>query len=261
MHPIEQLRYVARAGALDASALALEAAEALAALAAEPRALVPACRRLLEFHPRVGPLWWVCAAVLGATDPAAAAEEAANLLVEDPTADELAGALPAGSSIVGDCSTPVVSALAGRPDLDARLVGTALELRGALREIGQGAQGGAEVVGFSPDEVATAARGATLAVIGAEAAGPAGALVAPPAAALAAASAAAAVPLWVVCGVGRVLPGALFDALVARLDAAAIVPSGAWRRCVGPDGLAEPAVALRAAGSFAPPELLYRPGV
>ena len=66
MHPIERLRHVARAGDMDASLLAEEAAIALGGLAFEPRALVPATRRLLEFHPSCAPLWWVCAELLAA---------------------------------------------------------------------------------------------------------------------------------------------------------------------------------------------------
>lgn len=86
MHPIERLRWVARATWAPAADLAAEAAWALSDLAAcEPRAVLPACRRLLERRPQSAPLWWVAAEVLAASDPLEAAERCAELLDEDPT--------------------------------------------------------------------------------------------------------------------------------------------------------------------------------
>lgn len=259
MHPIEQLRYVARAGGVDALALALEAADALGALASEPRALVPACRRLLEFHPTAGPLWWLCGEVLASSDPARAAQRAAEQLVEDATGAELAGELPPGALVAGACSPAIVEALAARPDVHARLVGGPLELRPALREIAHGAGGGAEVVAWAPEEAARALAGASVAVVEAEAAGPEGAVLSSPATTLVAEARRSGVELWLVCGVGRVLPGPLFAALAAGVEPAGIVPADAWRTVIGPDGAADARTALRAADQTVPSELLYRP--
>ena len=101
MHPIERLRYVARAGWAGPAALGAEAAYALADLADhEPAAVVPACRRLLERNPSCGPLWWVAARMCSAGDPGAEAERCAEELDDDPTAEVLADALPAGSRVV-----------------------------------------------------------------------------------------------------------------------------------------------------------------
>ena len=47
MHPIERLRYVARAAGEGPGLLAGEAAGALAAFADDPQGLVTACRRLV----------------------------------------------------------------------------------------------------------------------------------------------------------------------------------------------------------------------
>jgi hypothetical protein len=86
VHPIERLRYVARADWAPPEALASEAAWALADLVQyEPPAAVPACRRLLQRHPGCGPLWWVAARVLSAGDPVAEAERCALELDTDPT--------------------------------------------------------------------------------------------------------------------------------------------------------------------------------
>ena len=78
MHPIEHLRYVARATGADPALVASEAAAALAQMAAmDPAGLVPACRRLVERHLTSGPVWWLSARILGADDQRRAAREAA----------------------------------------------------------------------------------------------------------------------------------------------------------------------------------------
>ncbi len=90
MHPIERLRYVARAGWAAPAVLAAEAAWALGDLALhEESAVLPACRRLLDRHPGCGPLWWVAARILTAGDAAEEAERCADALESDPTSDLL----------------------------------------------------------------------------------------------------------------------------------------------------------------------------
>ncbi|HLF41797.1 MAG TPA: hypothetical protein VI854_10045, partial [Acidimicrobiia bacterium] len=121
MHPIERLRWVARAPEGEASLVAAEAAEALAAFADEPAGLVIACRRLIERRPACGPLWWLSARMLCALDPPLEAALIAAELERDPTATALAAELPGGAV-----------AVAGWPELAAR----ALRARG---------RGGAEV--------------------------------------------------------------------------------------------------------------------
>jgi hypothetical protein len=96
MHPIERLRYVARADWVPPALLASEAAWALSELAEhEGAAVLPACRRLLDRHPACGPLWWVAACILTAGDPIAEAERCADALEGDMTpellAEELSG--------------------------------------------------------------------------------------------------------------------------------------------------------------------------
>ncbi len=261
MHPIEQLRYIARSGDVDAASLAVEAAEALADLAREPRALVPACRRLLEFHPSAGPLWWVCAEILAAADPAAAARRSARLLVEDPSAEELAGELPGGARIAAACTPMITEALAARPDLRGALVGGVLALRHGLRAIGGGFNGGADMVGATPDEAPAACAGAVVVLLEPEAAGPSGVLLGSGSSTLARAAVAAGVPLWLVCGVGRILAEPLFAACAARAEDERVLPASAIARVVGPVGAAPGPEALAAGGSggAVPPELLYRP--
>src|SRR5215213_4877403 len=64
VHPIERLRYVARAGGLDLVELVQDAALALSGFADDPAALVTACRSLVDRHPAAGPVWWLAARVL-----------------------------------------------------------------------------------------------------------------------------------------------------------------------------------------------------
>ena len=99
MHPFERLRMAARAGAEDPGLVARQAASALAAIAGEPAALVTACRRLVDRQPTCGPVWWLAARMLAAADPANEAWRAADDLRHDPTVRALADALPDGAIV------------------------------------------------------------------------------------------------------------------------------------------------------------------
>src|SRR3954454_2096990 len=95
MHPMERLRYVARANGVDPSVLVRETAAALAAVAAEdPVGIVAGCRRLIERHVTTGPMWWLVARVLPASDPVAAAWAAADEIARDSTSQQMARCLP-----------------------------------------------------------------------------------------------------------------------------------------------------------------------
>jgi hypothetical protein len=101
VHPIERLRYVARAGWGAPDVLAAEAAWALADLAdREAPAVLPACRRLLDQHPGCGPMWWVAARIVTAGDPVAEGERCADALECDRTDELLDEALPTGARVV-----------------------------------------------------------------------------------------------------------------------------------------------------------------
>jgi hypothetical protein len=101
VHPIERLRYVARAGWGAPDVLAAEAAWALADLAVrEGPAVLPACRRLLDRHPGCGPMWWVAARIVTAGDPVGEAERCADALECDRTDELLDEALAPGARVV-----------------------------------------------------------------------------------------------------------------------------------------------------------------
>ncbi|MGD9996617.1 MAG: hypothetical protein AB7L17_08405 [Ilumatobacteraceae bacterium] len=215
MHPIERLRYVARASGGDQRILVRETAGAIRGLQFEPAGLVIACRRIVERHPTSGPLWWFCSSLLTSADPFRAASELAGEIENDPTPDHLFDAVP------DDATVCVV----GWPDL----VGDAVMRRGDVRVLAidaddegsafvrrlQRADIEAEVVPATG--VAAAAVAADLVLIEALAAGGDEVLV--PAVSRAAASVAycSEVPVWLVTGRGRRLPRPLFDAMLERV--------------------------------------------
>jgi hypothetical protein len=88
-------------------------------------------------------------------------------------------------------------------------------------------------------EVAAAARRCVLALLEATAVGPDSFVAATGSAALAAAAREGRCPVWLVAGVGRVLPGPLYEALLRRIPddpAFEIVPLAAVDDVAGPGG-------------------------
>src|SRR5438552_2777432 len=100
MHPIERLRYVARAEGAGPSLLVRESAEALAGFGNDPVGMVTACRRLVDRHASVGPVWWLAARVLAAGQQRVEAWRAAEDIEADPTPQVLAARLPDDATVV-----------------------------------------------------------------------------------------------------------------------------------------------------------------
>ncbi|MDG2907331.1 MAG: hypothetical protein P6D49_03420 [Acidimicrobiales bacterium] len=103
MHPMEHLRLVARSGAHPGGAVrsvAVEAGAALAPVAGRPGGLLTACRRLVARLPGDGPLLWLAATALAASDPPLALGGAVDRLRSDPTGERAAAALPDGAVVV-----------------------------------------------------------------------------------------------------------------------------------------------------------------
>src|SRR6185295_18532075 len=126
MLPFERLRALAR-HAGDDTELVLETADCLGDFGPDPTQLVTVCRRLLAHHPACGPLWWLCARVIAAPDPVAAARDASDRLMRDGTASRLASSLPFPHddpiAVLGWPET-TGAALAERPDLDVAVIRT-----------------------------------------------------------------------------------------------------------------------------------------
>lgn len=210
MHPVERLRSVSR-WAVDDDALAVEAAEALAAFSFDPAGLVVSCRRLLAHHIGNGPLWWLCARVLAAPDPAEACREVIARLDADRTADRLAASLPLQTrddEIVAVIGWPraVDRALAERADLAAVAVRTDVGDLTAMLRRRVASQSVRPVDAWMLPELAVSHL-----LVGASAIGAGRALV-PVGTRETIATARPEAGTWLIGGVGRVLPRRLYEA-------------------------------------------------
>lgn len=225
MHPIERLRFVARATGAPADEVVREAAGSLAGFASDPVSLVTACRRLVDRHAEVGPLWWLCARTLLAPDPADEAWRCQAAHHADPSVDELAHALPDGGRVVVvGWPERLGAALVPRGDLEVRVVDVDGDGPGFVRALERADVGAIDV---PTSGLAPAVASADLVLLETALIGP-DALVAVPGAWEAAAVAkAAGVPVWVLGGVGATMGPGLWSAALRRIEAGRTV---AWER-------------------------------
>jgi hypothetical protein len=260
MHPIERLRMVARSAGEGPALLAQEAAGALAAFAGDPAGLVTACRRLVDRQPTSGPIWWLAARVLAADDPTGEAWRAAEELSDDDTPSVLAAHLPEEATVcVVGRPELAEEALVRRGDLPVLVIDALGEGHGLARRLAR-AGNDAELVPESG--LGAAASAADLVLLEAVALGPSGFVAASGSRAAAAVARLAGKPVWVVAGVGRALPGPLWNALSRRLGPAEwdgdeeLVPIDLIDLVAGPVGPVDVASALKNPGCPPVPELL-----
>ena len=217
MHPIERLRYVARASGGDQRLLVRETAGALRGLGFDPAGLVVACRRIVERHPSSGPMWWLCASVLAAPDPYRCAAGLADDLEADPTPDVLVEALPDAATIcIVGWPDLIGEALLRRGDSTVLAIDTDDDGMGSaafVRRL-QRADVDAEIVPAAGLSAAVLA--SDLVVVEALAANETDLLATTGCRALASVAYCAEVPVWAVIGRGRCLPPALFEAMGQR---------------------------------------------
>jgi len=265
MHPMERLRMVARASGEDPGLLAREAAAALAGCADDPRALVMACRRLVDRQSASGPLWWLAARVVASPDPETEAWRSAEALRADPTPAVVAASLP----------DDVVLTVLGWPEQ----VTETLRIRGDARilvvdSLGDGVslvaaldRAGSEAVLVPESGIGAAVAASTLVLLDASAVGPGGFLAVTGSRAAAAVAYTEEIPVWVVAGVGRILPDRLWAAMVDRVTVLGdpwdadweVVPLELVTAVVGPDGPQLPAEALARADCPDAPEMTGGP--
>lgn len=245
MHPIEHLRYVARAQGADPTSLVEETAHALGSLHFDPSGLVVACRRIVERHPFTGALWWLCANVVTSAEPFEAVWELAEEIRRDRTGAELAAVLADEAVVV----------TIGNPDV----VGDGLIRRGDIRVLALDAGFSATSfirrmerydVDAAPVDAGVAGavvRTADIVLVEALAIDSARAVVPMGSSTIAAAAAAFDTEVWVVAGVGRRLPPGFLDAMTAKIDALAVdtdpwdlevevLPTSMFTHVVGPHG-------------------------
>lgn len=262
MHPIERLRYVARASGADQALLVRETAHALSAFRDDPGGLVAACRRIIDRHPTSGPLWWLCARVLTDPDGHRAAWEAAEEIEEDPTAGEVAFALPqdATACVVGWPET-AAAALVRRGDVEVLAVDVVGEAAGLVRRLHQA---GVDAEDVPASALGAAVSAADVVLLEAVALGPDAFVAVSGSLAAAAVGRHAGVPVWLVAGVGRRLPERMWAALSQRLTGGAdepweldeeIVPLAVVDQVWGPGGPSAPGAALLGTDCPVAPEL------
>lgn len=229
MHPIERLRFVARATDAPVDDVVREAAASLAGFAQDPVSLVTACRRLIDRHPANGAIWWLCARTLVAADPGDEAWRCHSEFHADPTLDELSHLLPAGAAVaVVGWPDRLAAAFSPRGDVQVRVIDVDGNGPGFVRML---ERLDVEAVDIAVSGIGPAVAGADLLVLEASAIGPTAALVEPGGWAAAAVARAGEVPVWLVGGCGRVVPAGLWPALESRLGGAATAP---WDRGVDP---------------------------
>jgi FAD/FMN-containing dehydrogenase len=207
VHPLEQLRYLARGWESGEEFPAQEAAAVLADLAGEnPASLLQACRRLIEYFPSAGAAWWLSARALSAPEPVEGIWVAADELANDPTSRLLSQDLPTGGAVaVPEPSSVVMAAQRRRRDVQ-------LQRRSA---------------------------GAYLCIVAARAAGPGSVLVGRHSASAIAAGARAGNDVWAVVERGALLPGPLWDQLVQRalpVTRMEVVEASAFSAVIGDQG-------------------------
>ena len=259
MHPIERLRYVARAGGLDLVELVQDAALALAGFSDDPAALVTACRSLVDRHPAAGPIWWLAARVLVAADPASEAWQVVEELEADDTARSVARHVPDGArTLVVGWPEVVVAGLRRRGDCRLLVV----DPEGAWsRSAGDLGRRGLLVEEVPEAGIGPAAADADLVLFEAQAIGDTGVVAVMGARAAAAVAVAAGTPVWAVAPVGRMLPAGLWRVVAQRVGDVAepwlepdeLVPLDLVSAVVRPGGLLLPADAAAVPdGPFAP---------
>jgi hypothetical protein len=266
VHPIERLRYVARSSGADQSVLVRETAHSLSTFRDDPAGMVMACRRMLARHVESGPLWWLTSRVCCAVDPIREAWAAAERFEEDRTARELALAIPDDVTVcVLGWPEIVADALPSRGDLEVLVVDVHGEGTGLVRRLRR-----ADVDAVDVPIAGLGAAAASSHVVLAEAsvAGPEAFIAVSGTRAAAATSRHAGGDVWLVAGVGRLLPAPIWEVIDTRREGDEepweakdeVVPMDLVSYVAGPDGVEATADALAKVDTPVAPEL-FREGV
>ncbi len=215
MHPIEHLRYVARATGADATLLTQEAASALSVFARDPHALLTGAKSLLAKQAAIGPVWWMCSHLLLDADARDATRRVIRELQDDPTPRSLDDALPEGSTVViSGWPDLTLYALVDRPDLHVLVIDVDGQGHSAVRRLDRH---DVDAEAVDPGHLAGAVAEADVAVVEAGALGASAGLTDVGGFSLAAVAKASATPAWLVAGVGRELPEPYWQEIVQRV--------------------------------------------
>jgi hypothetical protein len=253
--PAERLRAVTRRN-VDEDRLASEAAGALEGFASEPASLVVACRRVLAHHPAQGALWWVCARILAAAEPRTEAHVVANALDSDSTADRLGATLPIldEDEVVASIGWPQVVDEAFLERFDLLTVAVRVEGVDPARSLRMRlSDNNVRLVDMWDPILERTAR----LLVPAAAIGPERALV--PRGTADALATIKAQEVWLVGGVGRVLPARLYEMVRASVGESEDYEECSLQRfdrLAGPHGVERTAEAAARIDCPVPPELL-----
>ncbi|MGY9072554.1 MAG: hypothetical protein ACKVHU_06370 [Acidimicrobiales bacterium] len=264
MHPIERLRYVARAGDVDQALLVREAASALGSLGDDPGHLMVSSRRMVDRHQRAGAMWSLAARVLTSNDPMRSAWAFLDELDEDKTAIHVARSLPA-SARVCLIGWPDLAAeeLSRRGDVEVRVIDAYGEGAGLVRRL---EARNVDVVEVTLTGLGAAASTADVALVEAAVCGATGIIAAAGSLAVAATCRAGGGRVIAVVGAGRALPERMFEAARSSLDSEMpweddeeFVPMELIDAAVGPTGEMTVADLCGRADCQLAPELLRPP--
>jgi hypothetical protein len=261
MHPIERLRYVARASGVPQRVIVQETASALASFGSDPQGLVTACRRIVSRQPTSGPLVWFAARVLTSGDPGSEIWEAAGEVQADPTGTELVHALPeeATVSVLG-WPDELGEVLSRRGDLTVLVIDTLSEGSGFTNRL---LHADVEAVDVPLAGLGSAVAASSMVLLESSAIGPQELLAVAGSRAAAAVARHAGIPVWLFGGVGRLLPQRMWDGLRLRVEGAGdpwdahdeVVPLDLVDHIAGPAGVEPVADALRRTDCPIVPEL------
>lgn len=250
MHPIERLRYVARASGVPQAMLVRETAGALMSFTRDPHGLVTACRRMISRQPASGPLLWLASQVLSAGDPLDRLHECLDALDGDTTARELRHALPADATVaVLGWPDAADAALPARGDVEVLVIDVLGEGSGFVQQLWN-----SDIDAFDVPlgGLGSAVASADLLLLESAAIGPESCLAVAGSRAAAAVAVHRRTPVWLVGGVGRLLPGALWDSLEQRVATddpwgadEEVIPLDLVSHIVGPSGTEPVATALQ----------------
>jgi hypothetical protein len=260
MHPVERLRHVARASGAPQSLIVSETARALASFSHDPQGLVTACRRMVSRQPRSAALVWLCARVLTAGDPRGEIHRCLEEIEADRTPIELSHSLPDEATVVVlGWPDQIAEALPRRGDVEVLVVDVLAEGSGFVRRL---AQAEVDAVDVPLSGLGAAVAAADLVLLEASMVAPAEFLSVSGAHAAAAVGRSVGIPVWLVAGVGRLLPQRMWEPARAKIvdddpwdDDDEVVPLDLVDRIVGPGGPLEVAAALRRTDCPVAPEL------
>jgi hypothetical protein len=266
VHPIERLRYVARATGADQGALVRETAGSLGGFRDDPAGLVMALRRMLARHLTAGSLWWFASRACTAADPLKEAWAALEELEKDPTLRVLARELPDDAAVCVVGWPDFGTELTRRGDLEVLVVDAGGQGGGLIRRL---ERADVDAVDVPAGGVGAAAAEADLVVIEASVLGPDTCLAMSGSRAAAAVARTAGKPVWLVAPTSRIVPKRLWDVIASRFDAdredpwdrdEEFVPLDLVDLVIGPDGGVPVADALRRCSCPVAPEL-FKEGV